>query len=159
MRKNTTTYRPSRWLTAGLAAALSSLALPPATLRADETCASPYMAKITGQEDFVYIWTWVRKASATSRTNWSPSTSIPSRSKYGKVVSSLSVGGRNEAHHSDFTDDRKYLWAGGLDTSKIFIFDVATDPAKPKLAKTITDFVAKSGGVVGPHTSMPCRGG
>ena len=31
--------------------------------------------------------------------------------------------GRNEAHHSGFTDDRKYLWAGGLDTNKIFIFD------------------------------------
>jgi selenium-binding protein 1 len=27
------------------------------TANADETCASPYMAKITGQEDFVYIWT------------------------------------------------------------------------------------------------------
>jgi selenium-binding protein 1 len=24
---------------------------------ADETCMSPYMAKIEGQEDFVYVWT------------------------------------------------------------------------------------------------------
>jgi len=24
---------------------------------ADETCMSPYMAKIVGQEDFVYVWT------------------------------------------------------------------------------------------------------
>ena len=24
---------------------------------ADETCMSPYMAKIVGQEDFIYIWT------------------------------------------------------------------------------------------------------
>ncbi|WP_420840947.1 hypothetical protein [Bathymodiolus platifrons methanotrophic gill symbiont] len=24
---------------------------------ADETCQSPYMAKIVGQEDFVYVWT------------------------------------------------------------------------------------------------------
>ena len=24
---------------------------------ADETCMSPYMAKITGQEDYVYVWT------------------------------------------------------------------------------------------------------
>ena len=23
---------------------------------ADETCMSPYMAKIVGQEDFVYVW-------------------------------------------------------------------------------------------------------
>ena len=27
------------------------------------------------------------------------------------------------------TDDRRYLWASGLDTSKIFIFDVHSDPA------------------------------
>lgn len=27
------------------------------TANADETCLSPYMAKITGHEDFVYVWT------------------------------------------------------------------------------------------------------
>jgi selenium-binding protein 1 len=27
------------------------------TSNADETCMSPYMAKIVGQEDFVYVWT------------------------------------------------------------------------------------------------------
>ena len=29
-----------------------------------------------------------------------------------------------------FTDDRQYLWAGGLDDSKIYVFDIATDPAQ-----------------------------
>ena len=57
------------------------------------------------------------------------------------------------------TDDRRYLWASGLDTNKIFIIDIHTDPAKPRLQKTISNFVAQSGGVVGPHTSyaMPGR--
>jgi selenium-binding protein 1 len=68
------------------------------------------------------------------------------------------VGGRNEAHHADFTDDRRYLWAGSLDTNKIFVFDVHSNPAKPKLVKTITDFVAKSGGVVGPHSTYALPG-
>jgi selenium-binding protein 1 len=39
----------------------------------------------------------------------------------------------------------------GLDTSHIFIFDVATDPSRPKLVKTIKDFVRETGGAVGPH--------
>ena len=26
-------------------------------LRADETCSSPYLARIEGQEEFVYVWT------------------------------------------------------------------------------------------------------
>jgi len=83
----------------------------------------------------------------------------PGSPTYGKVIGTLSVGGRNEAHHSGLTDDRRYLWASGIDTSKIFIFDVHTDPAKPKLHATIDDFVAKSGGVVGPHTlyALPGR--
>jgi selenium-binding protein 1 len=61
------------------------------------------------------------------------------------------VGGRHEAHHAGFTDDRRFLWAGGLEDSRIFIFDVASDPAQPRLVKTIDDFVEKTGGVVGPH--------
>ena len=57
-----------------------------------------------------------------------------------------------------FTDDRKYIWAGRLDDNKIFIFDVGTDPAKPTLANTITDF-DKQTGYVGPHTfyALPGR--
>ena len=56
-----------------------------------------------------------------------------------------SVGGRHEAHHGGFTDDRRHLWVAGLDDSKIFIFDVASDPANPRLVKTIDDFVEASG--------------
>jgi selenium-binding protein 1 len=63
----------------------------------------------------------------------------------------VSVDGRHEAHHGGLTDDRRHLWLGGLDTSRIFIFDIGSDPGRPKLVKTIDDFVAKSGGVLGPH--------
>jgi len=35
----------------------TATALPFHASRADETCMSPYMAKIVGQEDFVYVWT------------------------------------------------------------------------------------------------------
>ena len=83
----------------------------------------------------------------------------PASNGYGTVAHTVSVGGRNEAHHGGFTDDRAYFWAGGLDTGSIFIFDVHSDAGKPKLVKTLTDFVKKSGGVVGPHTfyAMPGR--
>ena len=36
----------------------------------------------------------------------------------------ISVPGRGEAHHMGFTDDRRHLWAGRLDDSKIFVFDL-----------------------------------
>ena len=139
----------------GVAALLLPLAAP---LKADETCMSPYMAKIVGQEDFVYVWTLGIEGIGDEQDKLVTIDVRPESETYGKVVSSLSVGGRNEAHHSGLTDDRRYLWASGLDTSKIFIFDVYSNPAKPALVRTIDDFVEKSGGVVGPHTNYALPG-
>lgn len=136
---------------------VSLVGVAPTTL-ADETCASPYMKKITGQEDYVYVWTLGAEGVGDTQDKLVTVDVNPKSDKYGKVVNTVSVGGRNEAHHSDFTDDRQFLWAGGLDTSKIFVFDVKTDPGKPKLVKTITNFVEKSGGVVGPHTQYALPG-
>ena len=140
------------------AAGLVLLATGATPIFADETCMSPYMAKITGQEDFVYVWTLGMEGVGDEQDKLVTIAVNPKSPDYGKVVHTLSVGGRNEAHHSGFTDDRKYLWAGGLDNSKIFIFDVHSDPAKPKLHKVIDDFVARSGGVVGPHTMYALPG-
>src|SRR5204863_1098351 len=39
----------------------------------------------------------------------------------------------------------------GLETSKIFIYDVHTDPAKPRHVKTIDNFEKLTGGAIGPH--------
>ncbi|WP_432648869.1 selenium-binding protein SBP56-related protein [Methylomarinum roseum] len=136
----------------------SALFMTAGATSADETCQSPYMAKIVGQEDFVYVWTLGMEGVGDEQDKLVTVDVNPNSKNYGKVVNTLSVGGRNEAHHSGFTDDRKYLWAGGLDTNKIFIFDVHSDPAKPKLTKVIDDFVSKSGGVVGPHTTYALPG-
>src|SRR5215470_2465221 len=141
------------------AALLALAAAAAAPVAADETCMSPYMAKIIGQEDFVYVWTLGEEGVGDGQDKLVTVDANPASPSYGKVVQTLSVGGRNEAHHSGLTDDRMFLWAGGLDTSRIFVFDIHSNPAKPRLAKTIDDFVARSGGVVGPHTlyALPGR--
>ena len=126
---------------------------------ADETCMSPYMAKIVGQEDYVYVWTLGVKGLGDGQDKLVTIDVNPKSKSYGKAVNSLSVKGRNEAHHSGLSDDRSYLWAGGLDTNKIFIFDIHSDPRKPRLHKTIEDFVSRTGGMLGPHTfyALPGR--
>jgi methanethiol oxidase len=148
----------AKQLTAAAIIAIAAL-LPSGSARADETCMSPYMAKIVGQEDFVYVWTLGVPGVGDEQDKLVTVSVNPAAATYGKVVHQLSVGGRNEAHHTGLTDDRNYLWAGGLDTNKIFIFDVHSDPSKPSLHKTITGFVGDSGGVVGPHTfyALPGR--
>jgi len=125
---------------------------------ADETCMSPYMAKITGQEEYLYVWTLGVDGVGDGSDKLVTIDVRPQSPTYGKVINAVSVGGRHEAHHAGLTDDRRFLWASGLDTSMIFIFDVHSDPAKPKLVKAIDDFVKVSGGVVGPHTNYALPG-
>jgi selenium-binding protein 1 len=134
-----------------LAAVAILVLLFPVAPRADETCMSPYMPKITGQEEFIYVWTLGAENLGDGSDKVATVDVRPGSKTYGKVINTASVGGRNEAHHGGLTDDRRHLWLGGLDTSKIFVFDVATDPSNPKLEKTIDTFVKDSGGVVGPH--------
>ena len=146
---------PIRVLAIALAFALALVA----GAFADETCMSPYMARITSHEDFVYVWTLGEPGVGDESDKLVTIDVRPGSETRGRVIHSVSVGGRHEAHHAGFTDDRRYLWASGLDTSRIFIFDVHSDPARPRLHRTITDFVARSGGVVGPHTlyALPGR--
>ncbi|CBE67488.1 MAG: selenium-binding protein [Candidatus Methylomirabilis oxygeniifera] len=126
---------------------------------ADETCQSPFLPKVTGQEDYVYVWTLGIKGVGDGNDSLVTVDVHPKSKTYGQIIHRVSVPGRHEAHHAGFTDDRRYLWAGGLDDSHIFIFDVASDPARPKLVKTITSFVKDTGGLVGPHTfyALPGR--
>ena len=66
--------------------------------RADETCQSPYLPKITGQEDYVYVWTLGMEGVGDGSDKLVTVGTNPARSDYGKVVSVASVGGRHEAH-------------------------------------------------------------
>jgi len=87
---------------------------------ADETCNSPYISNlIKGQEDFVHVWTLGVEGLGDGSDKLVTVDANPASKTYGKIVNTVSVGGRGEAHHMGFTDDRKFLWAGGLDDSKI----------------------------------------
>src|SRR5436305_5517281 len=128
-----------------------TLTSSPRVVRADETCSSPYLARIEGQEEFVYVWTLGVEGLGDGADKLVTVDAKPGSPTYGKVINSVSVEGRNEAHHGGFTDDRRQLWLAGLESSKIFIFDVHTDPAQPKLIKTIDNFADATGGAAGPH--------
>lgn len=147
-----------RSLIAGVVAAGCLLGSLPADVRADETCNSPFTtALINGQEEFLHVWTLGMPGIGDESDKLVTIDVEPGSANFGKVIHSLSVGGRGEAHHTGFSDDRRFLWAGRLDDNKIFVFDLE-DPAKPKLHKTIADF-ADVTGYVGPHTfyAMPGR--
>lgn len=139
-------------------ALLTGVAASAPGVMGDETCQSPYMAKITGVEEFVYVWTLGVDGLGDGSDKLVTVDARESSPTFGQVIDVDSVGGRHEAHHGGLTDDRRHYWVAGLDTSQIFIFDVASDPANPKLVRTIDDFVERSGGVVGPHGAYALPG-
>jgi methanethiol oxidase len=127
--------------------------------QADETCNSPYISKlIKGQEDYVYVWTLGVEGLGDGSDKLVTVDVNPKSKRYGKVIHSVSTGARVEAHHMGLTDDRRRIWAGGLAENPIWVFDIATDPARPRLVQTITDLGQKSGWL-GPHTyyALPGR--
>jgi methanethiol oxidase len=129
------------------------------TAAADETCNSPYITKtIKGQEDYVYVWTLGVDGVGDGSDKLVTIDVNPKSKTYGKVLGSVSVGGRGEAHHMGLTDDRRFIWAGGLAEAKIHVFDIGTDPAKPTRVQTITDMADRTG-YLGPHTyyALPGR--
>jgi methanethiol oxidase len=135
-----------------------TLVFAPRVARADETCSSPYLARIEGQEEFVYVWTLGVEGLGDGADKLVTVDAKPGSPTYAKVINSVSVEGRNEAHHGGFTDDRRQLWLAGLDSSRVFIFDVHTDPSKPKYVKTIDNFEKTTGGAIGPHGAYALPG-
>jgi selenium-binding protein 1 len=59
-----------RWRAFFVALAVAIIGLASLSLAlADETCVSPYMTRIEGQEEFIYVWTLGLKGSGMDQTN------------------------------------------------------------------------------------------
>jgi len=122
-----------------------------------EPCMSPYVKRLAGPEKYLYVYS----VDADAKDNdflavVDVSLASPT---HGKVLTTVDIGSAgNEPHHMGYTDDRTRIWAGTLLSKKLFIIDVATDPAKPRIVKTIDDVTALTG-LHGPHTyyALPGR--
>jgi selenium-binding protein 1 len=121
-----------------------------------EICLSPYVKQRTGQEKYLYVWSVDADAKdndflAVLDVNLASPT-------YGEILTTVDVGSNNnEPHHFGLTDDRTRIWAGTLFSNKIFIFDVATDPARPTIIRVLDD-LGKLTGMKGPHTHYALPG-
>ena len=128
-----------------------------ASVAVAEVCLSPYVKRLAGPEKYLYVYAVDADAKdndflAVVDVNLASPT-------YGRVVNTVDLGSAgNEPHHMGFTDDRTKIWAGTLLSKRLFILDTATDPAKPRIVKTIDDIGAQTG-LHGPHTyyALPGR--
>ena len=113
---------------------------------------------IKGQEDYVYVWALGVEGVGDGSDKLVTVDVHPKSKTYGKVINSVSIGSRNEAHHMGFTDDRRFLWADGLSDSKIYVFDIATDPGSRRWPGP-SPASASGPAMLGPHTyyALPGR--
>ncbi|SIO43014.1 selenium-binding protein 1 [Singulisphaera sp. GP187] len=127
------------------------------TLASAETCLSPFVKRLDRPEKFLYVF--CVDADAKDNDFVAVIDVNPDSSAYGTLIHTLDLGTKgNETHHWGFTDDRTRIWAGGLLSSRVWIIDVATDPAKPRI-ETVLEAVSQQTGLSGPHTyyALPGR--
>jgi len=121
-----------------------------------ETCLSPFVKRLDRPEKFLYVYC----VDADAKDNdFMAVVDVAKGSKtYGKIIHQLDLGSKgNETHHFGYTDDRTHIWGMSLFSNRVFLIDVASDPARPKLVKTIENVGAEAK-LASPHTPYALPG-
>src|SRR5438094_5081025 len=121
-----------------------------------ETCLSPFVKRLDRPEKYLYVYC----VDADQKDNdFLITVDVDRKSpKFGKILHTLDLGSKgNETHHFGFTDDRTTIWGLTLFSNRVFLIDVATDPAKPKLKKVIAN-IGEKAGFASPHTAYALPG-
>jgi selenium-binding protein 1 len=108
-------------------------------------------------ESVLYVWT--SDADQNDPDFLAVIDANPTSSTYGTIIATAPTSApANVAHHFGYTVNADRIFAGGLFSNRLFIYDVATDPKHPKLVKTVPDLAASTG-FSGPHTFYAVPGG
>ena len=121
-----------------------------------ETCLSPFVKRLDRPEKYLYVF--CLDAHAKNHDFLAVIDVDMDSPTYGKIIDQLDLGSSgNETHHFGFTDDRTHIWGCSLFSSRIFLIDVASNPAKPQLVKVLEDIPGKVG-LTGPHSPYALPG-
>src|ERR1700676_5645108 len=118
--------------------AMASIVLFQATAPA-ETCLSRFVKRLDRPEKFLYVYC----VDADAKDNdFVAVIDVERKSpQFGKITYQLDLGSKgNETHHFGFTDDRTHIWGLTLFSGRVFLIDVATDPARPRVKKVLENF-------------------
>jgi methanethiol oxidase len=139
---------------AGLLAGLAAVATD-RTARA-ETCLSPFVKRLDRPEKYLSVF--CVDADAKDHDFLAVVDVDRSSDRFGKILYQLDLGSSgNETHHFCFTDDRTHIWGCSLFSSRVFVIDVASNPAQPKVVKVLEDIPEKVG-LTGPHSPYALPG-
>jgi methanethiol oxidase len=141
-----------------LAAIAGATFLPALPLSQAETCLSPFVKRLDRPEKVLYVYC----VDADGKDNDFLAVIDVERGSehFGQITYQLDLGSKgNEPHHFGFTDDRTHIWGLTLFSNRIFLIDVANDPARPRIVKTLAGAdVVKQTGLASPHTAYALPG-
>src|SRR6516225_10202118 len=107
-----------------------------ATLAPAETCLSPFIKRLDRPEKYLYVF--CVDADAKDNDFLAVLDVNIESPRYGRILYQLDLGSAgNETHHFGFTDDRTHIWGCSLFSSRMFLIDVASDPAQPRIEKVL----------------------
>jgi selenium-binding protein 1 len=121
-----------------------------------ETCLSPFVKRLDRPEKYLYVF--CVDADAKDHDFLAVIDVHQGSKNYGKILERVDLGSAgNETHHFGYTDDRTRIWGLSLFSGRVFILDVAEDPARPRLVKVLEDVSAKTG-FASPHSAYALPG-
>ncbi len=139
-----------------LVAVVPALATPAARGPEDE---SVFVRGLPAGQHESLLYVWTSDADQKDPDFLAVIDANPTSPSYGTVIATAPAGSpANEAHHFGYTANADRIFAGGLFSNRLFIYDVATDPKHPKLVQTVPDLAATTG-YSGPHTFYAVPGG
>jgi selenium-binding protein 1 len=134
----------------GLAWALSGGAVK------GETCLSPFVKRLDRPEKYLYVF--CLDADAKDNDFLAVIDVDRGSPRFSKIIYRLDLGSAgNETHHFGYTDDRTHIWGMSLFSNRVFLIDVASNPARPQLVKVL-DNVGGPAGLASPHTPYALPG-
>ncbi|NIP79466.1 MAG: hypothetical protein GWM90_09725, partial [Gemmatimonadetes bacterium] len=135
-------------------AALLPLPLDRARPMDDE---SVFVKGLGPDEDESILYIWTRDGDGAESDFLAVVDADPESETYGEIIATEPTGSAgNEAHHFGYTVDTDRIFAGGMFSNRLFIYDVATDPRDPELIRTVD---LDPTGYSGPHTLYAVPGG
>src|SRR2546426_1263132 len=89
-------------------------------------------------ESLLYVWT--SDADAKDPDFLTVIDADPKSPGYAKIITTVPTGATvdNEAHHFGYTVNADRIFAGGLVSNRMFIYDVQADPRHPKRSEEHT---------------------
>jgi methanethiol oxidase len=107
------------------------------------------------RESLLYVWT--RDASGSGSDFIAVVDADPGSADFGSIVATAPTGSTgNEAHHFGYTERADRIFAGGIMSNRMFLYDVGAEPRRPRLTRTVD---LSGTGYVGPHTAYAVPGG